>query len=96
MAEKLSAEARNLALARLADWSHDAASDAIIREFRFKDFSQSFAFMTRVALLAEKAAHHPEWSNVYNQVRIVLSTHDAGGLSQKDIDLAHSIDALLD
>jgi len=94
MVEKLSATSRDAALAKLASWSYDAAADAITREFRFADFSAAFAFMTRVALAAEQAGHHPEWFNVYNKVRITLSTHDAGGLSRKDIELAERIDAL--
>jgi 4a-hydroxytetrahydrobiopterin dehydratase len=93
--EKLSLAAREAALASLGDWHHDAKADALVREFKFKDFSEAFAFMTRVALLAEKAGHHPDWSNVYNTVAITLSTHDAGGLSEKDVDLANRIDALL-
>lgn len=95
MTERLAGEARDRALATLGDWKHDAGRDALVRDFRFKDFSEAFGFMTRVALLAEKAGHHPEWSNVYNKVSIALTTHDAGGLSQKDIDLAGRIDALL-
>ncbi len=94
MVEKLSATARETALASLGDWTYDPRGDAIAREFRFRDFSEAFGFMARVALLAEKAGHHPNWSNVYNKVSISLSTHDAGGLSQKDIDLASKIDAL--
>ncbi len=69
--------------------------DAIGRRFRFKDFSEAWGFMARVALLAEKQDHHPEWSNVWNRVEIVLSTHDAGGLSTRDVALARAIDALL-
>ena len=69
--------------------------DAIAREFRFRDFSEAFGFMSRVALLAEKQDHHPEWSNVWNRVEITLSTHDAGGLSRRDIKLAQAIDGLL-
>ena len=95
MVEKLSSAARDAALATLVGWSHDAAGDAIRRDCGFKDFSEAFAFMTRVALLAEKAGHHPEWSNVYSKVTIALTTHDAGGLSQKDIALAREIDTLL-
>jgi 4a-hydroxytetrahydrobiopterin dehydratase len=75
-----------------AGWSRDDKRDAITREFVFKDFNQAFAFMTQVALAAEKRDHHPEWSNVYNKVRITLSTHDAGGVTQKDLDLARFID----
>lgn len=92
MVEKLSEGDRGVALAQVPDWIYEG--DAIRREFRFRDFSQAFAFMTRVALLAEQANHHPEWSNTYNKVHIALSTHDAGGLSRKDIDLARKIDAL--
>jgi len=96
MVEKLTVAGREAALAKLPDWSYDAAGDAITRELRFENFSQAFGFMTRVALAAEKAGHHPDWSNVYDKVRISLSTHDAGGLSQKDIDLAGRIDTLVD
>jgi 4a-hydroxytetrahydrobiopterin dehydratase len=78
-----------------AAWEMVEGRDAIARAFRFADFSAAFAFMTRVALLAEKADHHPEWSNVYNRVDIVLTTHDAGGLSQQDLDLAGAIDKLV-
>lgn len=91
MVEKLSNAARAAALASLGDWTHEARTDAIVRHFKFKDFSEAFGFMARVALLAEKAGHHPEWSNVYNKVTITLTTHDAGGLSEKDIALANQI-----
>jgi len=64
-----------------------------VRAYRFKDFTHAFAWMTRVALLAEKADHHPEWSNVYNRVEVRLTTHDAGGLTARDITLAAAIDA---
>ncbi len=74
-------------------WKREAQRDAMTRDLVFKDFNAAFAFMTQVALAAEKADHHPEWSNVYNKVRITLSTHDAGGLTQKDLDLARFIDA---
>lgn len=80
------------ALARLEGWRAVEDRDAIIREFRFKDFNAAFAFMTRVALYAEKHDHHPEWSNVYNRVTITLATHDAGGVTEKDVALAHFID----
>lgn len=73
-------------------WSGGA--DAITRQFKFEDFSQAWGFMTRVALLAEAANHHPDWRNVWNRVDIRLTTHDAGGLTQKDIDLARAIDKL--
>ena len=91
---KLTAKERDKALAGLKGWIYDEAADAISHEFKFKDFSEAFAFMTRVALLAEKADHHPEWSNVYNRVEILLTTHDAGGLSGRDIEMAEAIDAL--
>jgi 4a-hydroxytetrahydrobiopterin dehydratase len=79
----------------LPEWRMAEGRDAIMRNFRFKDFSQAWAFMSRVALLAEKHDHHPEWSNVYNRVEILLSTHDANGLSKRDVALAQAIDALL-
>lgn len=82
------------ALAGLPDWTLRADGLAIERAFKFRDFSQAFAFMARVALLAEKHDHHPEWSNVYNRVAITLTTHDAGGLSQRDVKLARAIDTL--
>ena len=75
------------------NWMREEKRDAITRELVFPDFNRAFAFMTHVALAAEKADHHPEWSNVYNKVRITLSTHDAGGVTQKDLDLARFIDA---
>ena len=81
------------ALARLEGWRAAEGRDAISREFRFKDFNAAFGFMSRVALHAEKHDHHPEWSNVYNRVDITLSTHDAGGVTDKDVALAHFIDA---
>ena len=76
-----------------AGWKREESRDAITRELVFPDFNRAFAFMTQVALAAEKADHHPEWSNVYNKVRVTLSTHDAGGVTQKDLDLARFIDA---
>jgi 4a-hydroxytetrahydrobiopterin dehydratase len=95
MVEQLSDAERADALDDLEDWDYDDARDAITRSFTFRDFTEAFGFMTRVALLAEKADHHPEWSNVWNRVEILLTTHDAGGLSGRDIELAHAIDALL-
>ena len=95
MVAKLTAEERALALAGLPGWTYEASRDALIRDFKFKDFSEAFAFMTRVALLAQAADHHPEWSNVYNKVSIALSTHDAGGVSARDTALAAEIDKLL-
>jgi len=82
------------ALAALPDWSPRADGLAMERRFKFRDFSEAFAFMTRLALLAEKHDHHPEWSNVYNRVTVVLTTHDAGGLSERDTKLAKAIDKL--
>lgn len=77
-------------------WSVDRQRDALCRTFTFPNFSKAFAFMAEVALLAERMNHHPEWSNVYNRVEITLTTHDAGGLSRLDVELAGAIDALLD
>ena len=96
MVEQLSEAERADALDGLPDWDYDEARDAILRTFTFADFSEAFAFMTRVALLAEKADHHPEWSNVWNRVEITLTTHDAGGLSGRDVELAEAIEALLE
>mgnify|MGYP006190203645 CR=1 FL=1 len=75
-------------------WTLDESGKALVRTVKFKDFSEAFAFMTRVALAAEKADHHPEWSNVWNRVDIRLTTHDAGGLTGRDVALAKRIDAL--
>lgn len=77
---------------KLSSWKIE--SDKLMREFMFKDFIEAFGFMSKVALLAQQANHHPEWSNVYNKVRIRLTTHDAGGITQKDLDLALQIDEL--
>ena len=82
-------------LKTLAGWRLDAERVALRRDFRFADFNQAFAFMTRVALYAEKNDHHPEWFNVYNRVDIALTTHDVGGVSPLDVALAHDIDALV-
>jgi 4a-hydroxytetrahydrobiopterin dehydratase len=94
MPEKLSSEQREKALAQLKHWSFDSQRDAIARTFKFADFCDAFAFMTRVALVAEKRSHHPEWSNVYNKVSITLTTHDASGLSLLDTELASEIDSI--
>jgi 4a-hydroxytetrahydrobiopterin dehydratase len=80
------------ALAGLPAWRHDASRRAIVRSFAFVDFAQAFAFMTELALAAEKRDHHPDWSNVYNRVEIALSTHDAGGITERDIALAKHAD----
>ncbi len=96
MVEQLSEAERAEALDGLPDWDWDEARDAITRSLVFADFVEAFGFMSRVALLAEKADHHPEWSNVWNRVDILLTTHDAGGLSNRDIELAAAIDALVE
>lgn len=92
---RLTPEERESWLASLPGWALARDGDAIARTVQFGDFSQAFAFMTRVALLAEQADHHPEWFNVYNRVEITLTTHDAGGLSLRDVNMATKIDALL-
>ncbi|MBV8592803.1 MAG: 4a-hydroxytetrahydrobiopterin dehydratase [Caulobacteraceae bacterium] len=81
------------AAAQLGGWSAVEGRDAIRKSFRFKDFNAAFGWMTRVALAAEKADHHPEWFNVYNRVDVVLATHDAGGVTEKDVALATMMDA---
>ena len=95
MIAPLDAAARTALPGTLPEWTLVQGRDAIRRQFRFADFSAAWAFMTRVALLAEKLDHHPEWSNVYNQVDVVLTTHDAGGLSARDVALAQAMDALV-
>lgn len=90
----LEGEARRSALAGIPHWKPAAGRDAIERSFTFKDFSEAFAFMTRVALLVEKADHHPEWRNVWNRVEILLTSHDAKGLTVRDTTLAAQIDRL--
>ncbi|MBW2288174.1 MAG: 4a-hydroxytetrahydrobiopterin dehydratase [Deltaproteobacteria bacterium] len=82
------------AIARLPGWR--VANDKLHRELVFEDFKAAFAFMTRVAVLAEDRDHHPDWSNVYNRVTIDLETHDAGGITEKDCDLATAIERLLE
>jgi 4a-hydroxytetrahydrobiopterin dehydratase len=96
MIEQLDEDERAAALDALGEWDYDETRDALTRQFVFADFVEAFGFMTRVAILAEKADHHPEWSNVYNRVDVLLTTHDAGGLSARDVDLATAIDALLE
>jgi 4a-hydroxytetrahydrobiopterin dehydratase len=93
--QKLDDAARAALLARFPDWRHEPDRDAIVRRFLFVDFAQAFGFMTSVAIVAEKMDHHPEWSNVYNRVDILLTTHDANGLSERDARLAEAIEALL-
>ena len=93
--EQLTQEERDSWLRALPQWSLARDGDAIERNFEFDDFSKAFAFMTRVAMIAETRDHHPEWFNVYNRVEITLTTHDAGGLSLRDVKMARKIDALL-
>jgi 4a-hydroxytetrahydrobiopterin dehydratase len=95
MVTRLSEGLRNESLAILPDWAWEPERDAITRRFTFRDFNEAFGFMARVALIAEKSDHHPEWSNVWNRVDVLLTTHDAGGLSTRDIQMAQAIDALL-
>ncbi len=94
MTAKLAGKARTLALASIKGWKKVRGRDALQKSFKFADFNEAWGFMTRVAMAAEKADHHPEWSNVYNKVEIVLSTHEAGGLSEKDVALAKVIDSV--
>lgn len=89
---RLSDAERESALGKLTGWTHDPKRDAILKTFRFHDFNEAFGFMTRVALLADRMDHHPEWFNVYNRVEVVLTTHDADGLSERDIALALAMD----
>jgi 4a-hydroxytetrahydrobiopterin dehydratase len=94
MAQKLDSAARKDALAKLKGWSEVTGRDAISKKFTFKDFNEAFGFMTRAALVAEKMDHHPEWFNVYRTVDVTLSTHDAGGVTERDIKLAAEMDRL--
>jgi 4a-hydroxytetrahydrobiopterin dehydratase len=94
MAERLSAEARRQALGGLSGWTEVQGRDAIGKTFVFKDFNEAFGFMARVALVAEKMDHHPEWRNVYKTVEVVLATHDAGGVTALDIELATAMNAI--
>lgn len=96
MAALLSDDARRAALAGLPGWSEVAGRNAITKSFRFADFNQAFGFMTRVALTAERMNHHPEWFNVYDRVTIALATHDAGGVTERDIALARFIETIRD
>jgi 4a-hydroxytetrahydrobiopterin dehydratase len=94
MAERLSAEARKSALKELNGWSEKSDREALVKTFTFKDFNEAFGFMSRVALVAEKRDHHPEWKNVYKTVEVVLATHDAGGVTKLDTDLAKAMNAI--
>ncbi len=93
--QQLAPDARAALPTTLPGWTPEPGRDALTRRFAFPDFSRAWAFMSRVALLAETHDHHPEWSNVYGKVSITLTTHDAGGLSDRDVRLARAIDALL-
>lgn len=95
MVEQLSEAERADALDGLPEWDYDDGRDAITRSIVFTDFAEAFGFMAQVALLAERMDHHPEWKNVYNRVDILLTTHDAGGLSERDVELAGAIDDIL-
>jgi 4a-hydroxytetrahydrobiopterin dehydratase len=94
MAERLSAEARKSALKGLPGWTEAADREAITRTFVFRDFNEAFGFMCRAALVAEKRDHHPEWRNVYKTVEVVLATHDAGGVTARDVELAKAMNAI--
>ncbi|MBS0240970.1 MAG: 4a-hydroxytetrahydrobiopterin dehydratase [Proteobacteria bacterium] len=92
--EKLAGDERKASLAVLDGWSEVAGRDAIQKAFTFADFSQAFGFMARVALAAERLDHHPEWRNVWNKVEVVLTTHDAGGVTRRDIELAKAMNSI--
>ena len=94
MTAKLDKAQRAAALRSLNGWTEDAKRDAIVKTFVFANFVEAFGFMAKVALIAERMDHHPEWSNVYKTVNVLLTTHDAGGLSMKDIELARAIDTV--
>jgi 4a-hydroxytetrahydrobiopterin dehydratase len=94
MVAKLTTSEREAALKELGEWKAARNDEAIQRSFKFKNFSEAWGFMARVALLAESQDHHPEWFNVYNKVDVTLSTHDCGGLSARDVKLAKSIDGI--
>ena len=91
----LSPQDRDAQIAALEGWRIGPDGKTITKGFQFPDFQTAFAFMTHVAMAAEKMDHHPDWSNVYNRVEIQLSTHDAGGLTERDITLAHAIERIL-
>ena len=94
MTERLSADARKSALKGLPGWADTPGREAIARTFTFKNFNEAFGFMARAALVAEKSDHHPEWRNVYKTVEVVLATHDAGGVTVLDIDLATAMNGI--
>ena len=94
MTKKLNVEDRSSAIAKLKMWQDDEEKNAISKSFKFKDFNEAFAFMTRIAMESEKTNHHPEWSNIYNTVDITLTSHDVGGVSERDLAMARYIDSL--
>ena len=94
LVERLTLVARRAALEKLHGWSEVPGREAIARTFIFKDFNEAFGFMTRAAMVAEKSDHHPEWRNVYKTVEVVLSTHDAGGVTGRDIALAEAMNRI--
>lgn len=94
MIERLSAEARKSALMELPGWAKTPGREAIARTFIFKNFNEAFGFMSRAALVAEKNDHHPEWRNVYKTVEVVLTTHDTGGVTARDIELATAMNEI--
>lgn len=95
MVNRLASGERETLLAKLPQWRYEQTRDALVRDFAFADFVSAFGFMAKVAIAAERADHHPEWSNVYGRVSILLTTHDAGGLSHRDVALAKTIDGLV-
>ncbi len=94
MAQRLTDDARRSVIGDLAGWSEVPGREAIHKSFKFKDFNEAFGFMSRVALIAERMDHHPEWRNVWNTVEVVLATHDAGGITKLDIDLARKMNEI--
>ncbi len=94
MSQRLTDDERGAALETLQDWEMVDGREALTRTFRFRDFNAAFGFMARVALMAERMDHHPEWFNVYNRVEVTLATHDAGGVTAKDVELARFMDAV--
>jgi len=94
MAERLSETTISSEMAKLPDWTISTDHTAITRQFTFRNFSQAFGFMTRAAMLAEQINHHPEWANVYHRVTVTLTTHDAGGLTELDLKMAHAMNTI--
>ncbi|MBL6933441.1 MAG: 4a-hydroxytetrahydrobiopterin dehydratase [Rhodospirillales bacterium] len=94
MSGKLTGDIRQAGIAQMQGWAEVKGRDAMHKSFKFKDFGEAFAFMTRIAIHADKVDHHPEWSNVYNTVDITLTSHDVGGISERDLKLARFIDSV--